>query len=166
MIHNSAEEVLNKYTDMVYRLAYARTKNKYDADDIFQDVFLKYVKSAPEFTNEEHQKAWLIRVTINCSKSLFNSSWFKKRVSMEDKDVRDMEVTEDNIDEGNDVYTAVMQLPLKYRTAIHLYYYEDYSIIEISSILSSKESTVKSWLRRGRNMLEEILKEVDFDYEI
>jgi RNA polymerase sigma-70 factor (ECF subfamily) len=77
-------EVVNKYNDMVYKLALSRTKNEADADDVFQEVFCRYFRSNTQFQSEEHKRAWLIRVTINCSNKLFSSAWFRKTVPLED----------------------------------------------------------------------------------
>ena len=103
-----------------------------------------------KYYSEEHIKAWLIRVTINCSKSTFTNSWVKKTVPLTD------DITFE-IPEQEDVYYAVAKLPKKYRAVIHLFYYEDLSIKEIADYLSTKESTVKSQLHRGREMLKQIL---------
>ncbi len=80
--NDCVDEVIEKYADMVYRLAFSRVKNKNDADDIFQEVFLRYIKNEREFETEEHRKAWLIRVTINCSNSFFSSAWIQKVISI------------------------------------------------------------------------------------
>ena len=141
----SAAEAFKKHSDMVYRLAFARVKNKYDADDILQEVFLRFIKQKDKVENEEHLKALLIRITINCSKSLLTSSWFKRTESLNET----LSVT----DEYSDTLDAVLRLPQKYRTVIHMHYYMGYSVDEISSILKSKPSTVKSWLHRARKML-------------
>lgn len=154
--NDSVDEILKKYSNMVYRIAFSRTKSKYDADDILQEVFMKYIKYNIDYTNEEHRKAWLIRVTINTSKTLLTSSWFKKTVSMPDNLTTQM-------GEKSEVYYAVLTLPKKYRTVIHLFYYEGLSINEISSLLDTKESTIKSQLHRGRNLLKDILKGEDFN---
>ena len=146
------QEIVEKYFDMVYRLALARTKDKSAADDVCQDVFLKYINSDKEFESEEHIKAWLLKVTVNCSKSIFTSSWFKKTVPLEETIPADMP------EEESDVYLAVMKLPEKYRTVIHLFYYEELSVAEISEALGINESTVKSQLSRGRGLLKESLK--------
>ena len=151
-------EMTVKYFDTVYRLALARTKDKSLADDVCQDVFLKYIKSDKEFESEEHVKAWLITVTINCSKSVFMSSWFKKTVPLSEE----LTFTDP---ESNDVYRSVMKLPKKYSTVIHLFYYEDMSISEIAKLLNIKEATVKSHLFRGRNQLKELLGgRYDYDF--
>lgn len=151
----SATEAFEKYSDMVYRLAFARVKNKYDADDILQEVFLRFIKSKDKVNNEEHTKALLIRITINCTKNLFGSSWFKKTEPLNENLVVS-EHTFDTLD-------AVMRLPQKYRTVIHLHYYCGYSIDEIADILKSKPSTVKSQLCRARQKLKISLEGVDLN---
>lgn len=145
------KQIVEKYFDMIYHLAVSQVRNKTHADDIVQDVFLKYIQNEKSFESEEHIKAWLIRVTINCSRSLFTSSWFKKTAPLEDEFVFNME-------EKSDVFYAVLELPLKYRSVIHLFYYENMSIAEISTVLKIKEATVKSQLSRGRELLRNKLK--------
>jgi RNA polymerase sigma-70 factor (ECF subfamily) len=151
-----AENVIKFYADMVYRLAFARTGTKYDADEVFQEVFMRYIKKQPIFENEEHRKAWLIRVTINCSNKLWNSAWKRKieplaeTISFETKD--DM-----------DLNNELQQLPKKYREVIHLFYYEDMSIDEISQALNRKNSTIRAQLTRARALLKNMLKE---DYDV
>lgn len=148
---DSAAAVLSRYTDMVYRLAFARTKSRYDADDILQEVFLRYIRSAPDFQEEEHCRAWLIRTTVNCSKTLLMSAWFRKTVPLDDTLVAEMRET-------GEVYDAVLRLPKAYRTVVHLYYYEGYSVAEIGGLLGCKEATVKTRLHRARNLLRDTLK--------
>lgn len=143
-------QVVEKYFDTVYRLALSQTRDKYKADDVLQEVFLRYIRSNKSFDSEEHIKAWLIRVTINCCKSVFTSPWFKKTVPLSEDLVFEAP-------EQEDVYFAVAKLPQKYRAVIHLFYFEDLSVKQISDILKIKESTVKSQLRRGREMLKNIL---------
>mgnify|MGYP001037560742 FL=1 len=152
----SSDEVIRKYFDMVYKLALSQTKNQTFAEDVTQDVFVRFIQNKDKFESEEHIKAWLIRVTINCSKSVFMSSWFKKTVPLEE------DLTFDS-PEKSDVYFAVQVLPLKYRTVIHLFYYEDMSVREIAESIDVKESTVKSHLHRGRMLLKNKLKG-DYDF--
>ena len=150
--------MIEKYFDMVYRLALSQTQDSHRADDVLQDVFVRYINTDKEFESEEHIKAWLIRVTINCSKSTFTNSWFKKTVPLSDDIVFEMP-------EQEEVYFAVAKLPQKYRAVIHLFYFEDLSVKEISNYLNIKESTVKSQLHRGREMLKEIIErgaEIEF----
>lgn len=159
----TVEEVLSRYSGMVYRLAYARTMNRCDAEDITQEVFLKYIKHQQEFVEEEYRKAWLIRVTINASKSLLTSAWNRKRVSMEEVEGV-LEGSEGvDVDFDNSLLLEIKKLPEKYRVIVHLFYFEDLSVKEISSLVHMKESTVKSHLFRAREKLKKNLKEEDFD---
>lgn len=148
----SIDDIISTYGNMVYRLAFSRTRNKSDADDIFQEVFLRLLKNDPTFENEEHRKAWLIRVTINCSKKLWASAWMKRTQPLNDEIVFETE-------EDTYLHLELKKLPIKYRTVLHLFYYEDLSIDEISNILKKKPSTIRTQLTRGRRKLKEILKE-------
>lgn len=148
--------IVDKYSTMVYKLAFARTRNKENADDIFQEVFLRYIRKKPKFENENHEKAWFIRVTINCSKTLFS---FINRESHEELN--------ENISNSEDP-EAIMEeflekLSPEYRTVIHLFYYEGYSTLEISKILNKKESTVRMQLTRARRNLKDIMEGVSSD---
>ncbi len=147
--------IIEKYFNMIYKLAVSQTKDIESAEDVTNDVFLKYMESHKDFENEEHIKAWLIRVTINGSRSLFSSSWFKKTVPLEDNIPVEMP------EEESEVYGAVLKLPQKYRAVIHLFYYEDMKTAEIAMALGEKETTVRSQLSRAREMLKDILKGED-----
>ncbi len=153
-IGNDIDALYSTYGDMVYRLALVRTRNASDAEDITQEVFLRMLKSSPSFTSAEHQKAWLITVTINCSKSLLGSAFRRHTVAL---DVIGEPQSDDAMPDST-VYDAVLNLPGKYRTAIHLFYYEDYSIKEIADIMHASETAVKTWLHRARQQLKESLK--------
>ena len=147
------DAALAQYGDTVYRLAFAYTRNRADADDVFQEVFLRYFRRAPAFETEEHRKAWLLRVTINRAKSCLSRRVlhgppqaggavpFSAPASME-------------------LHEALSKLAPKYRTVIHLFYYEGYSTAQIAQILDQKESTVRSRLKRGREKLKPLLEEV------
>lgn len=145
------EQTIEKYSNMVYRLAMARTRNIETSEDVYQEVFLRLARKMPEFESEEHKKAWLIRVTINCSKSILNSSFIKHRAELDEN-------LSFETPERHDIYYAVLNLPIKYRTVIHLYYYENYSIKEISKILKLNENTIKTRLSRARQKLEKTVK--------
>lgn len=155
------EKVLRKYSDNIYSIALLHTKNKADAQDIVQEVFLKYAKADKEFQSAEHEKAWLIRVTINMCINLTKSAWSTKttELSEEDTPYAEFETSE------SDVYQAVMNLPDKYRDVIHLYYYEGYSIKEIGILTSQKDNTVKTQLSRARVLLKNVL-EGGYDYAV
>lgn len=155
MFYFDMEETIRKYADMVYRLAVINTKDKAEADDVFQDVFLKLLRYQNTIKSEEHLKAWLIRVAINQCKSRGLSIWNKRKVSLDSI----AEVPEDKEEKDfSDVYQAVMELDIKYRDVIHLYYYEEFSVKEIAKILGRKEGTIKTQLARGRHMLDKVLK--------
>lgn len=156
---NDIKKIINTYGDMIYKIAFSYCKNRADAEDIYQDVFVKYFQHKHQFESDTHEKAWLIRVTINCSKSLLRSSWHKRIISIEN-------TKEDFVymEENNELLNAVLELPVKYLAVIHLYYYEGYSTKEISSILKRRETTVRTQLQRGREILRLKLKE-DLSYE-
>lgn len=78
------DDVLSKYSNMVYKIALSQTKNAANAEDIFQEVFLRYVQADIKFANEEHRKAWLIRVAVNCCKKLWGSAWFRHTVPLDE----------------------------------------------------------------------------------
>ncbi len=161
---------MRTYADMVMRIALNYCKNKYDAEDITQEVFCKLVKvteipsaktkSVMEFNDEEHLKRWLIRVTINECHSLSSTPWKKKTAYLEDEEIPE-EVQD--LQEKTKLYDVVMSLPKKYRIVIYLYYYEEYSTKEIADILEIKEATVRAQLMRGRKMIKNKLKE-EYDY--
>lgn len=151
-----AAEALHGYADMVYKLAYAQVRNKADADDIFQEVFIRLVKKKPEFESDEHMKAWLIRVTVNCARSLWISSWRRRMVFWEDKDIN--RVPAEEAPAGNEALEEAMDsLPMKQRQVIHLFYYEEMSAEEIAKALSEKPSTIRSQLSRARKALKKKL---------
>ena len=151
----SPEAAFNKYADTVYRLAFVRTKNKADSDDILQEVFLRYIKVWEKMESEEHVKAMLLRITVNCSNSLKTSSWFKKTEELNENLASNDEYKDDSL------LNEVLKLPQKYRTAIHLFYYCGYSIDEISQIEKINPSTVKTHLSRARAILKKSIKADD-----
>jgi len=146
-----AEATVKKYGDMVYKLAFSQVHNKSDADDIFQEVFLRYFKNPPKFESEEHQKAWLIRVTINCSKKHRSSAWNRKTTALNDNFIFSMP-------EENMLHEALRKLSPKYRAVIHLFYYEDCTVEQISHILKVKQSTVRTQLTRARAQIGKMMK--------
>ena len=146
-VHN-AEEMLEKYSATVYRIAYLRTGNVHDAEDVMQDVFVRYIKNAPVFENEAHEKAWFIRTTVNRTKSLFSSA-FRRRTIPLDSDIGYNE----EFYEGGGLVSELKKLPPDMQTAIHLYYYEDMSVEEAATAMGKSVSAVKSLLFRGRKAL-------------
>ena len=150
------DEVVDKYANMIYRLALAQVKTKHDADDVFQEVFLRYIAKPRVFESEEHRKAWLIRVTINRCKSFWSSKWLKTTEPLDDAICCAQEAE-------TDVLEYLELLPKKYRSVIHLFYYERLSVEQIGEIMGTKAATVRVWLNRARAMLKDKM-EGDFHH--
>ena len=142
------EEVIRKYSDMVYRIALTRCRVVENAEDIFQEVFLKFSEKNPKFDSEEHEKAWFIRVTINLTKNLKHSAWSQRTVTLDENMIFEKK-------EEQDIFSSVSQLPQNYRTVVYLLYYEGYKVKEISELMKKSEGTIKSWLFRAREILRE-----------
>ena len=149
------EAAFHKYADTVYRLAFVRTGNRSDSDDILQEVFLRYMKVWGKMESEEHIKATLIRITVNCSNSLLSSAWFKKTDPLDEN----ISVTDNNT--GESALYEVLKLPVKYRTVIHLHYYMGYSVAEIAELTKTNPSTVKTRLARARGQLKKVMEAED-----
>lgn len=146
---------VNEYSDTIYRVAFNITKNKQDAFDVCQEVFLRLVRNGNKFNDGEHLKAWLLRVAVNCAKSSCTQAYRRNTVALD-------EVSGQGAENGSvrlELFDAVMRLSDKYRTVIHLYYYEDLSVAQIAKICSISETAVRSRLARGRSKLKEILSE-------
>lgn len=156
------ERVLERYGKMLYRLAFSRTGNYHDANDVVQDAMLRYIRSEKCFNDEEHRKAWLIKITINCSKSFHSSGWNRHRSGeeMDEEKFGSYDGDLNKVDTKNAVLKAVLELPAKYRTVVHLFYYEDMTIEEICRVLDATEGAVKTQLHRARNMLKSKLEGV------
>ena len=158
--NESIETVIQRYKATVYSVALSYVNNREDADDIFQEVFLIYFRTNPQFNEEEHRKAWLIRTTINCSKRVVDSTYRKRTVPLDEMEEESFQF---QTKEENAVYIALQALPEKYRTVLHLFYFEDMSIDMICKVLDLKASTVKVQLMRGREMMKEKLKEEGYN---
>lgn len=152
------EEKIEKYSATVFRCAYSLVKNRHDAEDIMQEVFMKYLVKNPSFKDENHEKAWFIRVTINMSKNYLKSFWFRNRREFSE------DIVENNEGESSpELWLAIYELPEKYRITIVMHYIENYSIKEISQILKKKPSTIGTWLERGKKRLKQIMEEEQND---
>lgn len=155
-------EAVDEFAQTIFRIAYSYCKNRCDAEDVVQNVFLKLLKNEPKFNDKEHLKKWLIRVAANEAKNSYASFWKTRIVPLEEFD---SDRTEDFPNEtSSKLFEAIHKLKEKYRIVVHLYYYEDYSTKEIASILDIKETTVQTRLMRARGKLKDLLKE-DWDYE-
>lgn len=146
----------DRHKDTVYRIALNYFRNTYDAEDILQEVLLKFYTSRKKFDGEDHIRNWLIRVTINLCKNTLRVPWRKRDVALDElADSMSFEHEEES-----EVFEVVMELPEKNRIVLYLYYYEDYSVKEIADMLKLKETAVTSRLSRARKQLEFKLTEV------
>lgn len=150
---------VDRYADMVRRICLLYLKNYHDTEDIFQNVFLKYCLYNKEFQNDEHEKAWIICVTINACKDFLKSFYHNNVMPLEM--VHDMIPDADS--EQSAVLEAVLSLPKKYKDTVYLFYYEGYTASEISRITGKKENTVYTLLARARKLLKEKLGGEDFE---
>ena len=149
---DSPEAVIRRYSDMVYRLAFARTGNRSDAEDLYQEVFLRYLTRAPAFTSEDHRKAWLLRGAGNCANRFHTAPWRKRAEPLS-------EALSVPAPEGEDLWEELRRLPERDRTVLHLYYYEDMTTEEIAQMLDRNPATVRSQLLRARAKLKKLLVE-------
>jgi len=145
-----------KYMDTVFRVAFSYMKSRADADDVTQNALIKLYNAKTEFSGDAHIKHWLIRVAINECKRMLLSPW-RRSAPLEDYAA---ELTF-STPEQSELFYAVMELPKKYRVAVFLYYYEDYSTDEISKLLGIPKATVFTHLKRGREKLKITLSEAD-----
>lgn len=140
---------VDEYSDMVRRLCMLHLKNYADTEDIFQTVFLKYALSSVEFESKEHEKAWMIRVTINACKDLLKSFFRKHTVSIDQLIEQPAPVPQDH----RKVLEAVLSLPKKYKDVVYLHFYEGYTAPQISEILGKNVNTVYTLLTRAKKIL-------------
>lgn len=144
---------MEEYADTVWRLCLLHVKNRADAEDVFQTVFLKYILSSVLFESEEHEKAWFIRVTSNACKDLLKSFFRSHTVPLDELTDLPAGMPEDR----RQVLDAVLSLPAKYRDAVYLHYYEGYTAPEIGKILKKNTNSVYTLLNRSKKLLAEKL---------
>ena len=152
MDNDKLTEYIERFQPTVYRVAYSYVKNRSDAEDITQEVFLKLYRAEDKFVSDENVKAWLIRVAINMSKNSLSSFWCKHK-----SDLSESIALKEKTDYA--LLEALNRLNKNYRIAIYLHYYEGYSVSEISSMLKTSESNVKARLKRGRDKLKDFLSD-------
>ena len=157
-INRKAKRILDSFGNNILRLAYSYLHNMADAEDILQETLIRFLQSAPEFESSSHEKAWLLRVAANLSKNRINYN--KVRLADELSD----ELAAEEAEDLSFVWEAVKQLPPTQSEVIHLFYQEGYSAAEIAELLSRKEATIRSDLKRGREKLKSILREA-YDFE-
>ena len=168
----TAEAVIRTYSDMVYRIAYARTGNREDADDIYQEVFLRYIRRNPEFRSEEHAKAWFIKVSINCARKFMGK---RQKNAETSGDLTDALLPQENDsgalaggtveeqlldkEKASQLHRELQKLDSDTRLLLHLYYFEELKTKEIARLLHKSESAVRVALSRARVKLKIQAKE-------
>jgi len=145
------EKTIERYENRLFRTAVAIVGCKAEAEDVVQDVFVKLFEQPPSFESPEHEAAWLVRVTVNLCKSRLRSHWWRRLTLLDSYPAQ--------TDEEQSIVKTIITLPSKYRTVLHLFYYEGYSTKEIAGITRQNESTVRNQLTRARRMLKDILEE-------
>ncbi len=142
------KETIEKYSDMIYRICLVYLKSSLDAEDAYQEIFIKIIEKVPQFNNENHRKAWIITVTSNHCKNVLRKKTYYRTVSYDEN----INIISKN-QEDKDILSTIFTLPLNYRNVIYLYYYEGYSTKEISKIMQKREATIRTWLKRARESL-------------
>lgn len=154
----------NRNADMIYRIAFMIVGNKAEAEDAVQTVFMRYLKNRPEFNKIEHEKAWFIKTTKNYCRDILKC-WWRSRKSDEDMPEHSY-ISFIDEEENIKITEAMNKLPVKYKEILYLYYYEEYSIKEISRILARNESTIRTQLCKGREKIKkQLISEVNYDKE-
>lgn len=153
-VNQRATALLDQYGEHILRLAYSYLHNQSDAEDILQDTLIQYLRTAPTLESPAHEKAWLLRVAGNLSKNLLRAQGYRQADQLKET------LAAQEREDLSYVWDAVKALPVPYREAIHLFYYEGYSTAQIAQILGRKEATVRSRLKRGREKLKPLLEEV------
>lgn len=149
-----------KYAKLLFRIAFLHLGNSYDAEDALQNVFMKLLYNSPRFSDEEHEKAWLIRVTQNHCKNMLKSSARKTSCELNEELAEDKQ---SDLQRAIDISQKISTLPANYKTAIYLHYYEDMTTEQISKILKISQSAVKMRLKRGRELLKNELEEYRYE---
>ena len=158
-MEQDVRELFNRYADRIYRIAMSYGNSVQFAEDIVQEVFLRYLKKEPRFENHEHEKAWFIRVAVNCCKSTLSSAWFRRVCPLEESGCPAAEAPAAQFDseEACMLYEALCSLPAKYRIVLYLRYYEEYQVKEIAGILGISQNLVSARMSRAKKMLRNVL---------
>ncbi|HIY83120.1 MAG TPA: sigma-70 family RNA polymerase sigma factor [Candidatus Rubneribacter avistercoris] len=149
------EAAIDRWGDAVLRLARSRMGNAADAEDVFQTVFLRLLQSAPRFADDEHAKAWLLRVTVNCCNDAHRAPWRRRAIFDEDaaKSIPAPEPPDADDERLDRLQEALSRLTGRQRAAVHLHYFEGYSTDEVAQITGERPATVRSHLHRARKAL-------------
>lgn len=149
------ERYVAQYLDCIYRVAFSGCRNSADAEDVVQNTFLHLWKRGEAFADEEYARKWLIRVAVNECHSLWRTAWMRRTVYLEELPAEPVFSTP----EKSELYDAVRKLPVRYRQVVYLYYFEEYSVKEVATLMKISETAVQTRLQRARQKLKEALKE-------
>lgn len=156
---DDAKELFERYSDMIYRIAVSYGNSVPFAEDIVQEVFLRYLKKRPCFENRGHEKAWFIRVAVNCCKSAVSSIWMKRIRPLEEAEQIAVEFPHQ---EEHELYEMLSYLPPKYRIVLYLRYYEEYQVKEIAELLGITPNLASARLLRARKLMKQnLLKKME-----
>lgn len=153
-MEQDAKELFECYSDMVYRIALSYGNSVHSAEDIVQEVFLRYLKKQPCFENAEHEKAWFIRVAVNCCKSMFSSAWSRRICPLDEADQSTIPFQQP---EDHALYEELSRLPSKYRIVLYLRYYEEYQVQEIAELLGISPNLASTRLSRAKKLMKKQL---------
>lgn len=156
MTDEAFEAAMERYADMVFRLAYSYLKNRADAEDVMQETLVK-LYTQPAFDTREHERYWVVRVAVNECRRLLRAPWRRRTGPLEERE----ETAVFDTPAQSGLFQEVMALPPKYRAAIYLHYYEGYSVREVAAAMNANPSTVQTWLMRARGQLKISLKEAE-----
>ena len=151
------EAAVERYADMVFRLAYSYLKSRADAEDVMQETLLKRYMEQADFDSPAHERYWMVRVAVNECKKVLRSPWRRRNRPLEEAP----ETAVFDTPAQSELFQQVMQLPPKYRAAVYLHYYEGYAVREIAALMEANPSTVQTWLMRARGQLKTNLKEAE-----
>ena len=160
MNDGEAIRLVENYSDMILKISFTYLKSVSDSEDICQDIFLKLLYHPMNFESPEHEKAWIMKTTINQCKDYLKSAYRRRILSIENVKTENVStgIEQYSIQEHGIVLEAVMKLSRNQRLSIYLYYYEEYSIKEISEILGKTENVIASYLSRGRRKMQKLLQ--------
>lgn len=157
--YERSEAAVRGFGPAVYRLAFSQLQNKPDTEDVFQEVFLRYVEKAPQFHDREHEKAWLLRVTLNCCKDVFRSPFRRRSTQLEEaENLPVWNPEEERLREH------LLKLSKKDRAVLHLFYWEDMTTEQVAVSLGCKPAAVRQRLKRARERLKKELDEEETHY--
>lgn len=155
----NGEEIVKKYSDMIYGVAMRYVRNPTDAEDVYSETFYRYFRRERTFKDEEHRKAWLLRVTVNCAKDLLAKRNYEAEFNDEMYNLDAVEgSSESSLEDVIAVRDALEKLSDHYREVLELYYFNDFTVSEIAQMLNKSVNTVKSQLLRAREELKRQLR--------